>query len=275
MRIDLAGLACGYPGADPLFEDLTVCLSAASWTSVLGSNGVGKTTLIRALMGLQPPLAGQVLMDGRPLVELSRQQIARKVGYVPQTQHNPFGFPVLDVVLMGRTVHVSRFGQPGSSDRRACHEVLGSLGIDALADRPFTELSGGEQQLVMIARALVQEPSLVIFDEPTASLDLGNQARALRHMQRLVADGLGVVMTTHAPEQALSGDQVILLQRGAQPIVGATEAVLTSKHLSHAYGIPVAVSRRIEDGEPVTHIRSVDPPDPPDLPQPQGKPSQH
>src|SRR6185369_3343184 len=152
--------------------------------------------------GLLEPHDGTITLDGVALGSLSRSEVARRIGYVPQGHSAYFAFTVLDFVLMGRTAHVGVFSVPGRKDREVAQRVLESLGIAALARRPVTEISGGERQLALVARALAQEPRLLVLDEPTASLDFGNQVRVLEKILALSASGISILLATHDPDHA-------------------------------------------------------------------------
>ena len=243
MRLAAEGLAIGHGGV-PLGRDLALSVGPGEILCLLGPNGCGKTTLFRTLLGLLPPLGGEVRLGDRPIAALRRAEIARRISYVPQAHAPPFPFEALEVVLMGRTARLGAFGQPGRADRDAAQAALDRLGIGALAGRDYSQLSGGQRQLVLIARALAQEAPLIVMDEPTASLDFGNQAQVLTEIAGLVhgAGGQGVILSTHDPDQALAlGARVALMQDGRIRAEGAAEAVLTGPALSAVYGVPVTV----------------------------------
>lgn len=243
MTLVLDGLRCGY-GDTPVVSGVSVSVRAGEVLCLLGANGVGKTTLFKSVLGLIPLLEGRVLVDGQDLDGLPAAQRARMVGYVPQASHNPFAFSVLDVVLMGRTAHIGAFGCPGARDRSIAREAMESLGIGHLSQTSFGQLSGGQRQLVMIARALAQQSQIIMLDEPTASLDLGNQARVLEQVLRLAAEGIAVIMTTHEPEHAfLLGGGVLLLRAGEVLAAGPAAEVLTEQTLGDAYDVPVRLVR--------------------------------
>lgn len=169
---------------------------------IIGANGCGKTTTLKTVLGLMKPTAGEVLIDGKSTHDMDEPELARHFAYIPQAHTPPFPFNVADVVLMGRTPYVNRL-------------AMKQMSIEHLADRPYTALSGGQQQLVLIARALTQEPDLLVMDEPTASLDFGNQQLVLSRMKSLSQAGMGVVMVTHDPDHALfCADKVIVMEKG-------------------------------------------------------------
>jgi len=203
---------------------------------LLGPNGSGKTTLFRTLLGLLPALQGTVRVGGRPLPEWSRKDLARLLAYVPQSQMLPFAFVVEELVLMGRVGHIGRFAQPSARDRQIAHQALETLGIAHLAGRSCMEVSGGERQLALLARALAQEAQVLILDEPTASLDFGNQLRVLEQIAVLSARGIAVLMSTHQPEHALRvADRIAFLKAGRIIRQGGRDIVDAST-LADLYG---------------------------------------
>jgi len=234
-------LAFGFPGRT-IGRELSFVLADGDILCVLGPNGSGKTTLFRTLLGLLAPRGGAIALDGRPLAELPRDAIARRVGYVPQAHAGYFAYSVRDMVLMGRTAHLGAFGSPGLRDRALADDALEALGIAALAERPFTEISSGERQLTLIARALAQQAGLLIMDEPTASLDFGNQVRVLERIRNLAARGIAVLFSTHDPDHAfLCAERALLIAEGRVLALGPPREVLTSDRLEHMYGVSVRI----------------------------------
>jgi iron complex transport system ATP-binding protein len=211
---------------------------------LLGPNGSGKTTLFKTMLGLLPPQAGEVRLDGVALAHLTRPQIARRVAYVPQAHAAHFPFTVIDMVVMGRTSHLGIFASPTQDDRRRALAALATLGIAELAQAEYTRISGGQRQLALIARSLAQEAPAIIMDEPTASLDFGNQVVVLSEVKRLAAQGLTIVLSTHDPDHAFSvGDRVALLDGGRLIAQGAPRDVLTPERLRAVYGVSVVVEQ--------------------------------
>jgi len=237
--LEARALAIGYRGRT-VGEQIDLALGEGEVLCLLGPNGSGKTTLFRTLLGILPPRSGTVRVRGRDLADWSRRELARTLAYVPQAHAGLFAFTVEEVVLMGRTARLSRFSVPTGEDRRVARVCLDGLGVGHLADRVFLEMSGGERQLVLIARALAQEAGILVLDEPTASLDFGNQLRVLREIAALRARGLSVLMSTHQPEHALRvADRIVLLQAGRVVASGGT-AVATAESLAALYGADAA-----------------------------------
>jgi len=201
MRLEARDLAFGYPG-HPVGRGVTLAFAAGEVVCLLGPNGGGKTTFFKTVLGLLPAQGGAVYVDGADLATLPRAAVARRLSYVPQAHAGYFPFTVRDVVLMGRTAHLGVFAAPSRHDRAVADEAIARMGLDALAQSEYTRISGGERQLALIARALAQEGRIVVMDEPTASLDFGNQVRVLEQVRALAAGGIGVVMSTHDPDQA-------------------------------------------------------------------------
>lgn len=219
---------------------LDVQLATGEVLALLGPNGGGKTTLLKTLLGLLVPKAGDVRLDDAPLGMLSVRDRARRIAYVPQTHVATFAFTVESVVLMGRTAHGDLLSRPSAHDREIADAMLRRLGIEALAQRPYTMISGGERQLTLLARALAQEPQFIVLDEPTASLDFGNQGRVMQEIRALAASGHGVMFTTHDPNHALrAADRAYLLRDGQRIAEGPVHEVLTRARLEELYGAPV------------------------------------
>ncbi|HLS85963.1 MAG TPA: ABC transporter ATP-binding protein [Burkholderiales bacterium] len=234
-------LGFGFPGR-AVGREVTFGLADGEVMCVLGPNGGGKTTLFRTLLGLLEPQEGEVRLEGRPLGAYARQAIARRIGYVPQGHAGQFAYTVREVVLMGRTAHLGAFAAPGRADREVAERALALLGLETLAERPITQVSGGERQLALVARALAQEPRLLVMDEPTASLDFGNQVRILRRIRALSEHGISVLFSTHDPDHAfLAADRALLLAEGRMIALGTPKDVIRPDTLARMYGVEVEV----------------------------------
>ncbi len=234
-------LAFGYPGRS-VGRDASFTLAAGEVMCVLGPNGSGKTTLLRTVLGLLPPQGGRIAFHSSELSSLSRNEIARLAGYVPQASTPYFAYTVREAVLMGRSAHLGTFASPGKADLEIAARALETLGIAHLAGRALTQISAGERQLALIARALAQEPRLLVMDEPTAGLDFGNQVRLLTTISVLAAQGISILFSTHDPDQAfLCAHRAVLLREGRILASGAPRDVVTSETLERLYGVPVRV----------------------------------
>jgi iron complex transport system ATP-binding protein len=236
MTLAAKNLGFGYPGHS-VGTNVSVTVVPGEALALLGPNGGGKTTLLKTMLGLLRPLAGSVCLDGQAMAKMPVGERARRIGYVPQAHAGAFAFAVRDVVLMGRTAHQGLFASPTPADRAVVDAKLEELGIAHLAGKPYTMISGGERQLVLIARALAQEPRYIVLDEPTASLDFGNQGKVMRQIRSLTAKGLGVLFTTHDPNQAMRyATRVALLGGGQLLAEGVPAYVLNVPALSALYG---------------------------------------
>jgi iron complex transport system ATP-binding protein len=224
------------------FRDINFSLQDGEVMSILGPNGCGKTTLLKCLNCLIKPDKGSITADNREVSRLPRAEIARSIGYVPQMHQPVFPFSVLDTVLVGRAPHLKLLESPRLRDIRIADESLETMGIVHLRDKPYTELSGGERQLVIFARVLAQQPALLLLDEPTSHLDFGNQIRVLRIVEKLAASGLPIIMTSHFPDHAfLVSSKVALMKRGEFIDIGTPEGVITDSNLEKVYDIKVKV----------------------------------
>lgn len=207
LTIGYAGRVVGSQLSLSVFDHEILCL--------LGPNGSGKSTLFKTMLGLIPALAGKVYVNGTPLKQWTRADLARRAAYVPQAQSGTFPFTVHEIVLMGRSARLGRFSSPSRRDHEFAMHCLDQMGIADLSERRYTEISGGERQLALIARALAQEPLVMVMDEPTASLDFGNQIRVLDYVRKMRAQGMGVLLCTHQPDHALRvSDRIVMLKAG-------------------------------------------------------------
>ncbi|MFN7122275.1 MAG: ABC transporter ATP-binding protein [Hydrogenophaga sp.] len=249
--LEAADLSVGYPG-HVVGSDLSLSLRGSEVLALLGPNGCGKTTLLKTLLGLLPALGGTVQLRGRALSQWPLAERAREIAYVPQGQASTFGFTALEMVLMGRTAHQGLIARPTAQDRAIAHAALQRVGMAHLADRSVHRISGGERQLVLIARALAQQPRAVLLDEPTASLDFGNQGLVMRAIRTLAIEGLAVLFTTHDPNQALRcADRALLMRDGRVLADGAVGEVVEAGSLRALYSAGVVQLDDAAGGPPV------------------------
>lgn len=226
-----------------ILRGVSLSIRPGGITTVLGPNGSGKTTLFKCLTGLWQPQSGSIRFGGRDLTALSWRERAGIIAVVPQEHEPPFPYAVADVVLMGRAAHVSLFSSPSGSDRSKADEAIAAMGIDHLRERPYTRISGGERQLVLLARALAQATPVLVLDEPTSHLDFRNQILILGKVRELVRQrGLAVLMTVHDPNLAMHfSDHVAMISEGCVMGSGFPADVLTKENLMKMYGIDVTV----------------------------------
>lgn len=243
MIYEIEKLRYRYPGTErEVLRGIDLEIERGDVLSVLGPNGAGKSTLLGCMMNLYRPTGGTVKLDGHSIDGMSARELAKKVSFVPQSYRPAFGYSVLEFVTMGRAPMISALGRPGEGDRRAAMEALEKMGIESLAQRSFTEISGGEMQQATIARAIVRKPELILFDEPTAHLDFGNQLRTLRVIKRLSEEGYTVVITTHNPDHAiLLGGRAAILDREGRLISGLTGDIVNEENLSRIYNSEIKI----------------------------------
>ncbi|KAF0108108.1 MAG: iron complex transport system ATP-binding protein [Anaerolineaceae bacterium] len=224
----------------PFLQDVTFDLHPGRITAILGPNGAGKTTLLYLALGWLAAWTGGIRLDGLPLRQHSRLERGRWLALVPQNEHTPFDYTVLEYALMGRAPHMPPLGIPAAADYDAALQALDQVGLAALAEHPVPQLSGGEHQLMLLARAVAQRPRLLLLDEPTAHLDLRNKSRLIQMMKTLRTEGVTLLMTNHEPEVVLAvADDVLLMEPGRPPLFGPLEQALTAEALSRVYGLPI------------------------------------
>jgi iron complex transport system ATP-binding protein len=230
------------PGSPPALDRVSVEIPEGMVAALLGPNGSGKSTLLHLILGLLPPEAGKVHIMGQLQNDYGRREMSRLLGLVPQEEHVAFDLSVLEYVLLGRAPYLDLLERPSADDRRLSYESLVTAGIESLGERPVPALSGGERQLVTVARALAQQPTILLLDEPTAHLDLANARRILHVLRSLKGAGKTIVFTTHDPNAAAAiADYVILLRGGKVLSSGPAAATLTAENLSATYGVNVEV----------------------------------
>ena len=248
MSMNVDNLRFSY-GHREVLKGVSFSAEYGEFLSVLGPNGVGKSTLFRCLLGLLTPSGGSVTIGGTDIREMHPAELSRKMAYIPQS-HNPvFNFSVLDMVLMGTTSQVGRFSVPGKEQIRLAEAALERLEISHLRDRGCGNISGGERQLVLIARAIAQQAKILVMDEPSANLDFGNKIRVMRTVKGLTEDGFSVIQSTHDPDQAyLYSDKILALRDGKVLVWGTPRETISSSLISTLYGVDVEVCSMHGDG---------------------------
>lgn len=235
-----------------VLDGISLTLSPGELVGLIGPNGAGKSTLLRLIAKLIPPEQGLIVLDGKELGSLNQRSVAKTVALVPQQAQLAFGFPVREVVLMGRHPHLSRFQPEGAEDYQIVQEAMVSTETGQFAERPVTELSGGERQRVLLARALAQKPRLLLLDEPTAHLDLKYQFRVLRLVRKLAVQGMAALAAIH--DLNLAGrfcDRLVLLDRGRIRVIGTPWEVLAREHLEPVYGVRIGIHGNPNVGPPL------------------------
>lgn len=247
MSIEVKDLCFAY-GEREVLHGVSFKAEAGEFLSILGPNGVGKSTLFRCVLGLLRDYTGSITVEGRDAKSLSIREAAKLIAYIPQSSHPAFNYSVRDIVLMGTTSGLGTFSTPKKEDLRRVEEALEKIGISHLAERCFHRISGGERQLALIARALVQRAPVLMLDEPTASLDFGNQLLVLTQARELAREGYTVIQTTHNPEQSyMFSDRILALRGGEVLTEGRPKDVLTSDMMRQLYGVEVEVSSLFDD----------------------------
>lgn len=248
MSMTVENLCFSY-GDREILKDINFSAEYGEFLSVLGPNGVGKSTLFRCMLGLAPPSKGGTSIDGRPISDMSASQLAQLIAYIPQS-HNPvFNFSVFDMVLMGTTAQIGSFESPKKEQAAQVELALDRLGITHLKDRGYGNISGGERQLTLIARAIAQKAKILVMDEPSASLDFGNRIRVMQTVRALAKEGYAVIQSTHDPDQAyLYSDKILALHNGGVLAWGTPQETISGALASALYGVDIEVCSLHGDG---------------------------
>jgi len=252
MKLEVINASCGY-GKSTVVKNISMNVESGEILCLLGPNGVGKTTFFKTILGFLKLQSGNILLDGQDINNWPKKKLAESIGYVPQAHTPPFPFSVIDVIIMGRTAHIGMFESPSKKDKEIAEEAMNTLNIAYLKDKIYTEISGGERQMVLIARALTQQPKILVMDEPTSNLDFGNQVKVLEEINKLAKKGLGIIMTSHFPDHAfLCCTKVALMQKNNVFTIGTVDEVVTEENLKMAYGVDVKITSAINNkGEKV------------------------
>jgi iron complex transport system ATP-binding protein len=237
--LDVKNISFSY-NDEEIFSDISFSIGKGEVLCILGPNGTGKTTLIKCINGLHEIDSGEILINGTNMKKLSFREISKHIGYIPQSHVQSFPFKVFDVVLMGRAPYLNLTDSPKEEDKKIAMDALKTLGIEDLKDKEYTNLSGGERQLVFLARVICQKPDVLILDEPTSHLDFGNQIKLLEIIDNLAKSGLSIIMSSHFPDHAfLSSTKVAIMKDKRFIDFGTPDDVVTEENLKKAYSIDV------------------------------------
>lgn len=260
MTFSIEHAAFAYPRSAPILRDVNVTVAPGELLAILGPNGVGKTTLLRAMIGLQPWTSGASYLDGVDIATMKAATLWKQVAYVPQARSAAsVSLTGLDMVIIGRSAHLRALAQPGQAERAMAEAAMADIGIAHLRDVPCAHMSGGQLQMVLIARALVTEPSVIVLDEPETGLDFRNQLIVLDLLDDLVhTRGITAIMNTHYPAHALRvADRSLLLSAAGTPIVGDTASIVTEDNLRAVFDVFVHLAEVSRDGRLHTSVLPV------------------
>ncbi len=243
MKLEVDKISFSYKKGNPVFKDISFTIKEGDVFCILGKNGAGKSTLLNCIGNLFILSAGAVRIDGQTISSMSRMDIAKRIGFIPQFHTPVFPYSVFDFVLMGRTPHLGAFSSPKKKDLDIAKKAIDAVGVSHLMEKPYNEISGGERQLVMFAKVLAQEPDVILLDEPTSHLDFGNQFRILNLIESLAKNGFSVIMTSHFPDHAFLVSTKIGVMKDQTFIdIGNANDVITEENMRQAYGIDVKIA---------------------------------
>ncbi len=247
MSVSVEHLSFSY-GDTPVLKDISFTVNDGELVAVLGPNGVGKSTLFKCLLGLLDKYTGRAAIDGHDCASLNARQLSKLVAYIPQSHYPSFNYSMLDMVLMGVTSQLGAFSTPGQVHIKRAEQAMEQLGIHHLKNRGYTQVSGGERQLALIARALTQQARVLIMDEPASNLDYGNQMRVIQEVKRLTASGYTIIESTHNPDQAfMSADRILAIHDGRIIADGNPADVIDSCLIKTLYGVDVEILSAAND----------------------------
>ena len=253
LKLAIREAAVGHDGKKPIQAHINMSLESGQVCCILGPNGCGKTTLVKTIIGLLPLIAGRITIDGEDITKWNASRLSHTVAYVSQNHEQPFPFQVKDVVMMGRVNRAGRgSSQPNREDYNVVENAMMDMGIYHLRDVPYCDVSGGELQMVMFARAIAQEPQMLILDEPTSALDYGNAIRVVEKVRELANAGYGILMVTHNPDHAfMMGANVALFTHNDPMKFGSAFEIITRENIQAAYGVNVKLVEFTHDNQQI------------------------
>lgn len=254
VKLTIENGAFAYKNGPTLFENVNLEIRSGELLSVLGPNGAGKTTLLKCVMGLLKWKRGRSSIDGTDIASMSERRLWTTVAYVPQARSASPAYTALETVLLGRTGRLGVFSTPKKADLEKAEQVMDLLGISRLSQKLCSQMSGGELQMVLIARALAAEPALLVLDEPESNLDFKNQLIVLDTISRLASDGIACIFNTHYPEHALQRSDKALLVSGGEAVCGSTASVVTEANIERAFGVRAAIGSFETDGNELKNV---------------------
>lgn len=241
MEIELKNISCGYK-RKKILKNINLSFKTGNIYTILGGNGIGKTTLFKSILGFIDLKGGDICFDGKSITSMTEKEIATFVSYVPQAKNYSMQYTVFDIILMGRALHIKKFGIPSDRDIARVNAVMEQMKIDKFKNLMYSELSGGEQQIVLIARALVQESKFIIMDEPASNLDFENIKMVLDVLKELRHKDIGIIMSSHSPDHALyCNDHVVMISKDKKIIEGSVQQTITQKNLYSVYGVQLDI----------------------------------
>lgn len=246
----------GYPKQDEILTDINIQLDEGHILSVLGSNGIGKTTLLKCMIGLMPWSRGRSLLMGNDICNMSSKEIWNTISYIPQSHGFSFSYTGLEMVMLGRSSHLGMFQQPGKKEIELAEQMMERVGITRLADKDCNRMSGGELQMVLIAKALINEPKLIILDEPETGLDFHNQILVLNMVEKLAhEENISAIMNTHYPTNAMSiADEAFMMNHSGERFYGKTGDILNEQNISRSFDVNVVVDEIIYQNKTIRSI---------------------
>ena len=243
MILEVENGCFGYPKQEEILKNINLHLEKGHILSVLGPNGIGKTTLLKCMIGLLPWTSGRSILNGTDLCKMKSKDIWNTISYIPQAHSFSFSYTGLEMVMLGRSSHLGLFEQPGAQEIEMAEAMMEKVGIMRLAGKDCNRMSGGELQMVLIARALINEPELIILDEPETGLDFHNQILVLNMIERLAhEEGISAIMNTHYPTNAMSiADEAFMMNRKGDRFYGTTDSILNEQNISRSFDVNVIV----------------------------------